>query len=311
MYIINTLAPIVLLVMLGMLLRSFHFAERSFFSEINRLVYWVGLPALLFSETAGARLALSSALRIFLVLFAGAVACIALGYAVGRLLRVPGDSMGAFVQGAYRGNLAYVGLPVVLYALAAAEGPSREIAGLAVLAIAPLIPLYNIAAVILLTKGDKEAQTPGEADIWRNIAKNPLIIACLAGLAFQCTGLNMPLFLQRSLKGTGQMAMPLSLIGIGASLNLQALGKQVSHICAASVIKVAAAPLAGLLLGWHLQLSPAELLAAMLLLACPTAVASFIMAEQMDGDHQLSGGIVVMSTILAMPAMAVILYTMR
>ena len=50
-----------------------------------------------------------------------------------------------------------------------------------------------------------------------------------------------------------------------------------------------------------------EILVAMLFLGCPTAVVSWVMAEQLDGDHHLAAGAVVLSTLLSMITLAVIL----
>ena len=122
MLVLNTLVPLLALITLGAALRRWNFAPPSFFREANRLLYWIALPALLFYQTAEATIQGGAALRVFLTLLAGMAASIALGYLVAFWLRLPRTSVGAFVQGAYRSNLAYVGLPVVLLALAAAPG---------------------------------------------------------------------------------------------------------------------------------------------------------------------------------------------
>ena len=154
MYVLNTLIPLLALITLGAALRRWNFAPPGFFREANRLLYWIALPALLFYQTAEATIQGGAALRVFLTLLAGMAASIVLGYLVAFLLRLPGTSVGAFVQGAYRSNLAYVGLPVVLLALAAAPGqPMAGSSSLAVLSVAFLIPIYNLTAVIVLLAG--------------------------------------------------------------------------------------------------------------------------------------------------------------
>ena len=45
----------------------------------------------------------------------------------------------------------------------------------------------------------------------------------------------------------------------------------------------------------------------LLYLACPAAVTSYVMADQMGADKDLAGAIVVLSTFYAFPAMAVVL----
>jgi hypothetical protein len=54
MLVVNTIAPIALVILLGAILRRSGFASEKLFLETNRLVFWVGLPCLLFEKTASA-----------------------------------------------------------------------------------------------------------------------------------------------------------------------------------------------------------------------------------------------------------------
>lgn len=306
MYLVNSLGPLLMLIALGAGLRRWHFASPHFFREINRLLYWLALPALLFYQTAEATIQGDAALRVFLVLVAGTGACIALGYLVAWLLHLPRNAVGAFVQGAYRGNLAYVGLPVILLALAAPDGqPEPGINTLAVLSLAFLIPIYNLVAVTVLIAG-----RPAEPRSWQPVrrmllavATNPLILACVAGLLFALFGWKLPPMVHQTCVALGQMSTPLALLSIGATLTLVSLRDKLIPASAASVIKVVAAPVAGYLVGSWMGLAPAELRIALIFLATPTATASYVMAEQLGSDEKLAGAIIVMSAILCVPAM--------
>lgn len=311
MLIVNTIAPIALVVLLGAVLRRSRFAPDGLFRGTNRLVFWVGIPCLLFHKTAQPITQGDAAMRIFLTLLLGMAACIVIGYLACLVLRVPRRSVGAFVQGAYRSNLAYLGLPVVFYAVAGVDGGAPAgMNSVAVLAIAPLIPIYNAVAVLVLLVG----RDHGGASLHQRIrtivfsmATNPLLLACLAGISFSLTGWNLPVVVERTAEAIGQMALPLALLGIGASLSFRELRGRWLFATASSMIKVAVAPLAGYLIGTALGLSSTEILVAMLFLGCPTAVVSWVMAEQLDGDHHLAAGAVVLSTLLSMITLAVIL----
>jgi predicted permease len=69
---------------------------------------------------------------------------------------------------------------------------------------------------------------------------------------------------------------------------------------------VVAAPMAGLALATWLGLSQPELRMSLIFLACPTAAASYVMAQQMGADDGLAANIIVLSTVLSLPALAVI-----
>ncbi|MBN1257563.1 MAG: AEC family transporter [Planctomycetes bacterium] len=311
MYVINTLTPLFVLVLLGYILRKQRFVEESAWQATNRLVYWIALPCLLFSKTAQNQLDSGPALRIFLVLLAGTLLAAALAYLVCLVLRIPWKSCGAFVQGSFRSNLAYVGLPVVLFSLAGADGyvdPKLEAA--AVLAIAPLIPIYNLISVIVLLTGQEGVQMSKRRRAQKiafKVVTNPLLLACAFGIAYSMTGQKLPLVLNRTLSGLGQMAMPLALLGIGAALSFKTLHGGMLHASAAAIIKIVAMPLIGFMAGSAFGMPLVEIRMAMLYLACPTAVASFVMADQLGADKKLAANIVVLTILLAIPAMAIVL----
>lgn len=310
---LETLVPLLAIVLLGAILRHTRFASAGLFRETNRLLYWIALPALLFEETAGAQMGGDAALRVAGVMLAGTAACIGAGYLVAWLLRVPRHGTGAFVQGAFRGNLAYVGLPAVTLALAGASGMADPDARtLAVLALALVVPVYNIVAVVVLVAGGGEASRqppPARAAYFRKLVialvTNPFILACLAGLLFAVNRWELPVIVQRTCATLGQMTTPLALLGVGATLSLEALRGRWGHAAGAALIKVGVAPLVGYVVATALGLTPVELRVALIYLATPTAAASFVMAGQLGSDEQLASAIIVLSTILSLPALAV------
>ena len=182
----NILLPVFAVIALGAILRYSGFASIKVFQQTNRLVYWIGIPAYLFYKTADSRLQGDAAVRVFAVLFGAMAGTIVLGYILARLLRLPADSASAFVHGAFRSNLVYVGLPVVFLALAArGYEQMAELQAAAVISIALLVPIYNIAAVLVLVgghEGGREQLPQRLRELVTRLATNPLILSCVAGL---------------------------------------------------------------------------------------------------------------------------------
>ncbi|MCK4401811.1 AEC family transporter [bacterium] len=308
---INTLVPVVAIIFLGAVLRSTKFMTADIFRANNRLVYWIALPCLLFYKTATASAHGTAAMRVFLILVGGMFVCVILGYLCAWLLHLPDSSRSVFVQGAYRGNLVYVGIPVILFALAGTNGQySGEMESLAILSIAPLIPIYNIAAVIILLAGQKRSGISKRRHLQTvllKVTKNPLVLSCVAGIGYSFTGWQLPLLVHRTCIAIGKIALPLALLGIGASLSFKAVQNGLAKSLTSSIIKVVCGPLIMFFIGKQLGLNHTELQIAILFLACPTATASFIMAEELGADGKLASSIVVTSTLMSMLSLAIIL----
>lgn len=308
---VNVLLPIFAVVAAGALLRRTGFVPAGFFNQTNQLVYWVAIPCYLFYKTAEATIEGAAAVRVFLVILAGMLGTLALGYGVAWLRKLPRRATGAFVQGAYRGNLAYVGLPVVLLAFSADGGRfAQDVPSLAVLATALMIPIYNLAAVLVLVAGQEADGRQWRARLRQlglRLATNPLLLSCVAGLIVLALGWQLPTPIRRTCETIGDMTTPLALMGIGSALTFRHLRDRWQDAGLVALLKLAASPLIGLLAAMRLGLSPAELRMALIFLATPTATASYVMAQQLGSDDALAADIVVLTTALSLPALAVVL----
>jgi predicted permease len=300
----QSIVPVFLVIALGFVLRRSGFLPPSFFDQLNKLVFWVGLPAMLYGEIASAPVPSWEALRVPLMLMVLSTVLIPVSWIAGRALSLPLPAMCSFVQAAVRGNLAYVGLPIVVSALAA--DPQARTSAL--LTIAPTIPFYNILGVLVLVpaaSAGRGRQAAGKALV--EIARNPLVLACLLGLASSFAGIRMPSGLGRCLDTTGKIGLPGALLAVGAGLDLGRVRGQFGATLIASLVKVAVLPAIGWATAGLFGLHGAPLTMAMLYLSCPTAVATYVMADQMGADRELAAGSIVLSTLLAFPAMAAIL----
>lgn len=304
MYVINSLAPVFFIVALGFILRRTGFLSSELLAGTNRLVYWVGLPCLLFYKVATADINLTQHGDTWVVVIGGMLISVGLGYLLAALLGLAPRQKGTFIQAGFRGNLAFIGLPVVVYSSAGANDPSATIA---VLVLAGAVPIYNAASVWVLLASHHRFGAHAFYRIFRGLITNPLIIGCVAGGVYAWTDLRLAPALGRTFESIGQMALPLALLGIGGTLRLGHVRSNLRDVTLAALIKVAAAPLAGILLGWLLALSGPEWRVAMTFLACPTAAASYVMADQMGGDGQLAAAAVALSTLLSILSLSLVI----
>jgi predicted permease len=298
MFIINSIAPIFLLIALGKLIQKSAFFPEAFFKGLNKLVFWFALPALLISSISTARLEFETLSKIGLLLTLGTLLSLSFAWVIARFLKLSSPKSGSFIQGSFRGNGAFIGLPVIAYSLGSFD-PAAETLGTVVLA--PLVVLFNILGVIVLLHYGRIKYSVSESfsTFLLQLVKNPLIIACAIGLAINLTDMALPLFIFRSLDALGRAALPLILISIGSSLAFEPLRGAASPSLIASLIKVVVTPMFGFLLAGLFDLSNTERMIAIFYLAAPAAGMSYVMAEVMGNDATLAGRIVALSTLLS------------
>jgi malate permease and related proteins len=302
MQIVETLAPVFLVIALGWWLRRRVWLSDEFISEANRRVYWLGLPALLFISLATAPHQEAPAGPLMVMVLGATAGTIGLALLAGRYLGIGRASLGTFVQAAYRGNLAYVALPILVL-LPAAHGPLYTAA---LLSMAPIMAFYNAAAVILLLSSHAPSGEGMAGRVVREILRNPLIWSSALGAVYGWREWPLPAWLDNSVAMVGKMSLPLALICIGGTLAATRLTGNRRRIVAASVGKLVVLPLGGWFLARLLGLSPAETQVGLVMLATPTAAASYTMATQLGGDGELAAGSVVMSTLLSLVALAAV-----
>jgi predicted permease len=305
--VLSSILPVCLLMLLGAALRRFHFLPDAFFSQLNRLGFWLLLPDLLFCTILRAPAAAGGdGLKIGAVLCACSVAVTIAAWLATRLMRLPGGSARALMQAAMRGNLAYTALPVVLYAF----GENSRAAAIAAFALAPAIPFYNFWAVLILTSG---ADAPGTPRLRRllhaaaAVFRNPLIIGCLLGLIAQRSGIRLPEGVFNALNTLGQAALPCALLALGAGLTGESMRRSFRPALAGTVLKLLAMPAIGYGLMCATGFGSELRLIALLFLASPCAVTSYVMADQMGADKDLAASAIALSTLLCLPVMAAIL----
>ena len=310
MVVLNTLGPIALLMALGALLRRRGFLPALFFTQTNKLLFWICLPALLFLKTNQAGTSLFANSQTSLVVASGMFAVIAITTLVARLNHYPNPVATAVIQGAFRGNLVYIGLPTIRFA-------SREIMpaeadavlDLALLTFATMVPLYNVAAVIVLTHASGQPMSLRErlTICLKRTMRNPLVLACLLGVLTGALDLHPPTFVRRSAMELADTAFALSLLAVGARLSPRAIGRNWHPVAVSAIFKSLISPAIGLLIGLTGLLTPPEMVVVLILLATPTALSSYLMAEQFGADADTAAGIIALSTATTVPVLAVIL----
>lgn len=307
MQILNTLAPVFLLIAVGAGLQRTGFVSPGFLKEANRVTYWLGLPALIFSQLAESFRQGGGAGPMFGTMLGATCVTLLFAYGVAWLMRVPGTAAGTFVQGAFRGNLAFVGLPII-YSLPETTLPGGiSIRTAALVTVAPMMVFYNVAGVVVLLLSQHTLSWQMVRPFLTQVVTAPPLVATVAGMGFAVAGWTLPTAVDQAFTALGEMALPLGLLGVGGALVSGRIGDHWPRPLASALLKTAALPLFGLAIGRVAGLGPVELGLVMILMACPTAVTSYTVAVELKGDEALASGTIVLSVLTSLAALVVIL----
>ncbi len=278
------LIPDFLLILFGFLLCRWTALGRGVWDGVERLVYYVLFPVLLFNSIVKTPLQPGATIGLAV----GAWSVVASGIALAYALRLwPGVDRGLHASGAqtaFRFN-SFIGL-----ALAERLGGPQGVAWVAML-IALCVPLCNVAAVWPLARQGGHAYG-------REIVRNPLILSTVAGLLANLAGLHWPDAVATALQRIGLAALPLGLMTVGAGLKFG--GLKVSPGLATSLLAIRhlALPVVALGLCALLALPPAQRSILVVFAALPTSPSAYVLAVRMGGQGPFVAGLVTVSTML-------------
>ena len=309
LFALNAIMPVVLLILLGYALKKLSFFDEAWLKKGNKLVFNVCLPCLLFINVYNIdsfaainwSVVVYAEIAIFVLFF--------LGMLMVKCTVSDSRQKGAMLQCVFRSNFAIIGLPIA-EALSGAEG-----IGIASVLGAFSIPTFNMLAVIALTMyldaGNQKNKIKGTL---KKIITNPLILGVLAG--FIALGIRALIpdfsikrdvpFLYSVVNNVGKIASPLALIIWGGLFDFSAIESRKKLIVIGTVTRVLFVPLltigsALLLLKYTnlLHFGKEAFPGLLALFGSPVAVASAIMAQEMDNDGVLAGQLVVWTTLLS------------
>lgn len=291
------LLPDFTLIVLGLLLVRFTALNRSVWDGVERLVYFVLFPALLFSTTSRGHASLSDTRDLVVAATAMFLIGIMLAYGAFWARKADQRCVASGVQTAFRFN-SYIAL-----AVADRVGGPPAVSLVAVL-IAVGVPICNVAAVWALARH-------AQSNVWRELLRNPLLIATAAGLTVHGLGLSLPEPIVPALDRLGHASIALGLMTVGAGLQWRGLQRELPVGIWFLTIRHLLLPLVAMALAWALHLPPLQALVLVLFAAMPTASSAYVLAARMGGDGPYVAGLVSLSTVLGAFSIPVFLAVMQ
>ena len=301
---LNATVPIFLMMAVGFFFRRIGLVDKVFADKMNAFVFKAALPALVFKDLAGADFfAVWDGPFVLFCLFTTGVSILSV-LLVSRLFSA--EIRGEFVQASYRSSVALLGVAFIetIYGTA----------GAAPLMIIGDVPLYNIAAVLVLT-----LMRPGRGRLERallkktfwDVASNPILIGILVGILWSLLRIPQPVIFQKTLSNFAGVATPMGLIGLGASVDAARAREELPPAMVCCFFKLIAfvalfLPVA-VLLGYRTD----KLVTVLIMLGSATTSSSFVMARNLGYEGALTANTVMLTTCLSAFTLTGWLYLLR
>ena len=319
LFAVNAVLPIVLMVSIGYVLKGIGWMSGEISKTINRLVFHVFLPVMLFLNIY--KIESLSGMGGGYILYTVALLVLIFGFSlpVVMLITKQPKQRGSLLQATFRSNYALVGIPLA-QSLFGNAGVT-----VATLLSAVVIPVLNVLAVISLTVFGGEGERPSVKKVLLGIVKNPLIQSVLLGVcalgvrallvqwgvSFRLSDIKPVYSVMQDLS---KLATPLALLCLGAQFEFSAVSSMRREILFGTLMRTLIVPILGIgtaFLFFRSNFSGAHFAAFVAVFATPVSVSSVPMAQEMGGDVTLSGQLVVWSTLISAFSVFLTSYLLR
>ncbi len=291
---LNATIPIFLTMVLGYLFKQCRMIDEPFVKVLNKFNFQVTLPVMLFEDLAGADFASVWDGKYVLFCFGVTFVSIFAIWGISSLLLKEKDVIGEFTQGCYRSSAAVLGLAFI-----------QNIYGTSLMAplmIIGTVPLYNVMAVVILSftgPGEHKLNKEGLKKSIMGIAKNPIIISIVLGIAVSLMHVEFPYIVDKTIHNFSVMASPLALIGLGAGFEGRKAVKKLRLTAVCTAVKLLLLPALFLPVALWMGFTGEKLVAILVMLGSATTPSCYIMAKNMGHEGVLTSGTVVATTFFS------------
>jgi predicted permease len=297
--ILTSLIPVFIIIISGYVLKKFRFPGDDFWPGVERMVYYILFPALLFSSSAGASWEFYSVAAMVWAILGALLVMSSLLLLLRPRLSKKDASFTSIFQGSIRFT-SYIGFAAA-FALFNEEGLY-----LTAIFVTVMIPVVNILSIMVLVRygGQKGG---GWYWIFTTVIKNPLVIACLAGMLVNTLGWQLPAMIENLTTILGRGSLPLGLLAVGASLEIKSIKSSGTEVVYACLLKLLLMPFLMWLSCFLIGVDSLSTAVAVLFAGLPGSPLSYILARQLGGDSKLMSAIIAVQTGVSMITLPIII----
>lgn len=304
---LNATLPVFLMMVFGWFAKRIDLLDEHTTKKLNQFAFKVLLPALLFKDLSEADFRAVWDTKFVIFCFAATVISIAIAVLLSRLHKDKSER-GEIIQASYRSSAAILGIAFVnnIYGQAT----------MAALMIVATVPLYNIAAVTVLsvTSPERDSSTDNSSlflKTAKNVVTNPIIIGIAVGMLWSVLKIPQPVILSKSVSYLANMATPLSLIALGASVKIGEAKEKLTSAAWISAVKLVLFCVIFLPFAVMLGFRDEKLIAILVMLGSATTGSCFVMCRNLGHKGTLTACTVMVTTLLSAFTLTTWLFVLR
>ena len=292
---LNVTLPLVIMMSLGWLLKYFKVCDENFFKTANKLIFKIFLPLMLFNNIYSSDIQSSFNQRLIIFTVASILITVILLILIIPRLEKQNRNRGVLIQALFRSNYILFGVPLCMNLFGQSD------MGITSMLAVFVVPLYNLISVAVLgiyaNKGKMGSKQMKKTLM--DIVKNPLIIACAIGIVMATAGVKLPNVLEKTISDISKIATPFALIILGGDFAVKGVLKNIKYVIWVSTFRLIVIPGIIILSAIFMGFRQFELAVLLSVFASPIAIASYVMAQNMEANDELAGQLVATTTILS------------
>ncbi len=300
--------PVFILMVLGWGCRRSGLLEEASASALNRYVYYIAVPALMFTSTVSVDIQSVLQWHFIAVYIGGSAIAVIVAFIGWRRMRLaaPLDWTVVALNSAWA-NTVYMGVPIFYFMF----GDRGALPVIIATVISNLLFILVLALMSELQNSQGGVVAKLKTLLVQALLKNPVMMAPLLGMLVSLSGISLPAIILTPLQMLAPSAAPVALFALGISLSGLQVGAGRFELVWLTLVKLVVHPLATFALALMFGLEPFWGASAVVLSALPTGSMVYVLAQQYNTRVTLTSATIMVTTLVSLITLAVLLPLMQ
>jgi hypothetical protein len=306
---LNITMPFILVALLGVWLKRRGIIGDSFVKQGNKVIFYFAIPVTMFNHIHRANLTDVFDPRFLIFNVVALVAVFLLTWFFAYRLMRDRDSVSSFVNSAYRSSLSVLAPPLLVLMFIDSSDPN--LLPKAILTVSVLLIVSYSTASVLFAVHDPQARKGGVTGVLLSIAKNPIVIGVVIGLAFNLLGLRLPVFASNTVSSFAGIVMPLAMLCVGANLKFLGFDTKFKYVLISALVKLVVMPAIVVFAAYLIGFRGGDLTIIMIVSALPMAVGAYVMQAELGGDTYIGASVLMLTMTLSAFTLTLYIFLFR